>query len=142
LTETAEFADVILPATTFFEKTGTYTNTDRRVQIGRQVVPPPGEARIDWQIVCEVATRMGFPMNYGGPEAIFAEFAGLTESYRGLDYAALGTAGKLWPIIEPGAAETPVLFGEHFPTPSGKAKFVPAAFAPPPELPNDEYPFT
>src|SRR5439155_15531804 len=75
------------------------------------------------------------------PEAIFAEFAGLTESYRGLDYAALGTAGKLWPIIEPGAAETPVLFGDRFPTSSGKAKFVPAEFAPPAALTDADYPF-
>jgi formate dehydrogenase major subunit len=141
LTETAEFADVILPATSFFEKTGTYTNTDRRVQIGRQVIEPPGQARLDWQVICELATRMGHPLRYDGPEAIFAEMASLTTSYRGLDYAALGHAGKLWPIESAGAVETPVLFGERFPTPSGKARFVPAEFAPPAELPDDEYPF-
>src|SRR4029077_12351316 len=64
LIETAEFADVILPATSFFEKTGTYTNTDRRVQVGRQVLKPPGQARLDWQVLCELSTRMGYPMRY------------------------------------------------------------------------------
>ncbi len=141
LTETAEFADVVLPATSFFEKTGTYTNTDRRVQIGRQVVESPGEARLDWQVLCELATRMGYPMRYSSPEEIFAEFASLTRSYQFLDYATLGSVGKLWPLAAAGAEETPVLFADRFPTPSGKAKFVPAIFAPPAELPDEEYPF-
>jgi formate dehydrogenase major subunit len=141
LTETAEFADVILPASSFFEKTGTYTNTDRRVQIGRTVLPPPGQARLDWQVLCELATRLGYPMHYDSPQDIFAEFAGLTESYRGLDYDLLGESGKIWPIPEPEAAETPVLFGDRFPTANGKGKFVPAVLAPPAELPDEEYPF-
>src|SRR5262245_55631163 len=141
LTETAEFADVVLPATTFFEKTGTFTNTDRRVQLGRKVLEPPGQARLDWEIICDLATRMGYPMRYDGPEAIFREMAALTTSYRGLDYAALGRTGKIWPIADANAAETPVLFGVDFPTPSGKAKFVPAEYAPPAELPDEEYPF-
>jgi formate dehydrogenase major subunit len=141
LTETAEFADVVLPATTFFEKTGTFTNTDRRVQLGRKVLEPPGEARLDWEIICDLSTRMGYPMRYDGPEAIFREMAALTTSYRGLDYAALGNTGKIWPIADQNAAETPVLFGGDFPTPSGKAKFVPAEYAPPAELPDDDYPF-
>src|SRR5207244_3500877 len=64
LTETAEFADVVLPAASFLEKTGTYTNTDRRVQIGRQALQPPGEARPDWQVLCDLATRLGYPMQY------------------------------------------------------------------------------
>jgi formate dehydrogenase major subunit len=141
LTETAEFADVVLPATSFFEKTGTYTNTDRRVQIGRKVVEPPGQARLDWQVLCELATRMGHPLHYDSVEDVFAEMAELTESYRGLSYAALGTAGKLWPIVEPDDAESPVLFADTFPTPSGKGKFVPVQLAPPAELPDAAYPF-
>jgi formate dehydrogenase major subunit len=141
LTETAEFADVILPATSFFEKIGTYTNTDRRVQLGAQVLQPPGQARADWKVLCELATRMGYPMRYGSPEEVFAEMAGLTESYRGLTYADLGEDGKLWPIPEPGAPETPVLFGDRFPTPSGRGKFVPCEFAPARELPDEKYPF-
>jgi formate dehydrogenase major subunit len=141
LTETAEFADVVLPATSFFEKTGTYSNTDRRVQIGRTVLPPPGQARLDWEVLCDLATRMGYPMRYDSPEDVFAEFAALTESYRGLNYKRLGKEGTLWPVLEPGAPEQPVLFGDRFPTPSGRGKFVPAVFAPPAELPDAEYPF-
>jgi formate dehydrogenase major subunit len=142
ITETGEFADVILPATSFFEKTGTYTNTDRRVQIGRQVLSPPGDARPDWQILCDLAGRLGYAMNYDTPEAIFQEFTELTTSYRGLTYARLGSAGKVWPCPQPDTSDgTHVLFADAFPTPSGRAKFVPCAFAPAHELPDDEYPF-
>src|SRR5262249_20029590 len=86
LTETAEFADVVLPASSCLEKTGTYTNTDRRVQIGRPALEPPGEARLDWQILCELATRLGYPMRYDSAEEVFAEFQALTANYRGLTY--------------------------------------------------------
>jgi formate dehydrogenase major subunit len=141
LTETAEFADVILPASSYMEKLGTYTNTDRRVQIGRPVLDLPGEARLDWQILCDLSTRMGYPMEYASPEEIFAEFAGLTEAYSTLSYANLGESGKLWPNPNPEEDDGPVvLFGEGFPTESGRAKFVPATWAEAPELPDDEYP--
>jgi formate dehydrogenase major subunit len=141
LTETAEYADVILPATTFFEKTGTYTNTDRRVQIGRPALDPPGEARPDWQILCELGTRLGYPMNYAAPEEIFREFASLTTSYRGLTYQRLGTQGTIWPIVNPDDEETPVLFSDRFPTSDGKARFVPCPFHDAEELPNAEFPY-
>ena len=75
MTETAEFADVVLPATAFPEKGGTYTNTDRRVQLARKAVEPPGEARADWQVVQEIARRMGAGWDYGSPGEIFAEIA-------------------------------------------------------------------
>jgi formate dehydrogenase major subunit len=141
LTETAEFADVILPASSFLEKAGTYTNTDRRVQIGRQVLTPPGEARLDWQVLCDLAERLGYPMHYEKPEAIFAEFAGLTNSYRGLNYEHLGTTGKLWPCSDPANSDgEAVLFSDRFPTASGRGKLVPCAFAPAKELPDEEYP--
>jgi formate dehydrogenase major subunit len=142
LTETAEFADVILPAASFLEKTGTYTNTDRRVQIGRQALEPPGLARPDWQVLCDLATRLGYPMPYQSPEEIFAEFAGLTQNYQGLTYERLGTTGKVWPCPEPDASDgQEVLFAEGFPTASGRGKFVPCAFAPAHELPDADYPF-
>ena len=140
LTETAEFADVILPASSFFEKTGTYTNTDRRVQIGRETIEPPGEARRDWEILCDLSRRLGYPMNYASPEEIFAEFAGLTGAYRGLTYDQLAGAGKLWPIEKRGDPETPVLFHDRFPTPSGRGKFVPCKFEAAAELPDAEFP--
>ena len=141
LTETAEFADVILPASSYMEKLGTYTNTDRRVQVGRPVLDLPGEARLDSEILCDLSTRMGYPMAYESPEAIFAEFAGLTQAYSTLDYANLGPTGKLWPNPDPAESDGPVvLFGDGFPTASGRAKFVPAAWTAAKELPDAEYP--
>ena len=140
LTETAEFADVVLPASSFMEKTGTYTNTDRRVQIGRTALEPPGEARVDWQVICQIAARMGYPMHYDSPEAVFAEFAGLTKNYNGLNYEVLGTSGKLWPCPDPkNDGGVQVLFGDAFP--SGRGKLVPCEFLPARELPDAEYPF-
>jgi formate dehydrogenase major subunit len=140
LTETAEFADVILPASSFFEKTGTYTNTDRRVQIGHEVVNSPGEARRDWEVLCELMGRLGKPTTYKSIEGVFAEFASLTHSYRGLDYKQLDGPGKLWPVDKPGDPERPVLYGDRFPTKNGRGKFVPAPFAEAAELPDAEYP--
>src|SRR5262249_2277619 len=121
LTETAEFADVILPATSFFEKTGTYTNTDRRVQVGRAALRPPGQARLDWQIVCEIAQRMGYPMKYDNIEEVFREMVRVAPSYAGLAYDNLGTTGRLWPD------ERQILFDdvEGFPTADRRGKIVP-----------------
>jgi formate dehydrogenase major subunit len=142
LTETAEFADVILPATSFFEKTGTYTNTDRRVQIGQKAIEPPGQARLDWELVCEIASRMGYPMGYERVEDIFAEFTSLAPSYQGLDYQNLLPTGKLWPCPDPEHSDgKQLLFGDGFPTQSGRGKFVPADYQPAAELPDTEYPF-
>jgi formate dehydrogenase major subunit len=142
LTETAEFADVILPASAFLEKLGTYTNTDRRVQIGRPALRLPGDARLDWQIICEVSSRMGYPMQYDSPAEIFEEFASLTNAYRTLDYGNLGPTGKLWPNPDPEREDGPaVLFGDGFPTASGRAKFVPAEWTAARELPDASYPF-
>lgn len=142
LTETAEFADVVLPATSFLEKTGTYTNTDRRVQIGRKALEPSGEARLDWQVICDIARRMGYPMEYGSVEMIFAELVALSDGYRGLTYEHLGTRGKVWPCPDPEHDDgQAVLFADHFPTPTGKARLVPCTSAPARELPDEEYPF-
>jgi formate dehydrogenase major subunit len=143
LTETAEFADVILPATAALEKTGTYTNTDRRVQVGRPAVKPPGEARPDWEIIRDLAGRMGYPMPYGSPEEVFQELSGLGSSLTGLTYANLGPAGKLYPCPEPETSDgTVVMYGpdEPFPTANGKGKFVPADVLPAAELPDADYP--
>lgn len=138
LTETAEFADVILPATSFPEKEGTYTNTDRRVQIGRKAIDAPGQARPDWQIICEIATRMGYPMHYNAPEEVFRELAALSPSLAGLSYEKLGTTGELWPCPDPDQPGQSVIFVNDFP--KGRGKFVPAEFAPANELPDAEYP--
>jgi formate dehydrogenase major subunit len=141
LTETAEFADVILPASSYMEKLGSYTNTDRRVQLGRPALRSPGQARLDWEILCDVATRMGYEMQYDSPSEIFDEFAALTSAYHTFSYDNLGSTGKLWPNPNPEHDDGPVvLFTDSFPTPSGRAKFVPAEWTAARELPDDEYP--
>jgi len=142
LTETAEFADVILPASSYLEKHGTYTNTDRRVQLGRTVLDLPGEARLDWEIIQDISSRVGYSMNYASSEEIFDEFANLTSSYSTLRHDNLGPFGKLWPNPDPEREDGPtVLFEDRFPTADGKAKFVPAEWAAAPELPDEAYPF-
>jgi formate dehydrogenase major subunit len=142
LTETAEFADVVLPATSYLEKEGTYTNTDRRVQIGRKVVEPPGQAREDWRVVCDIARRIGLPMDYESPREVFDEMVSLSPNYAGLTYDNLGPMGKLYPNPDPEHSDgTVVLFREQFGTDDGKAHLVPAEWMPAKELPDDEFPF-
>jgi formate dehydrogenase major subunit len=142
LTETAEFADVILPATSALEKEGTFTNTDRRVQIGRPALEAPGEARLDWEIIGEISTRMGYPMPYTSASEIFDEMVSVTDSHRGLSYEKLGETGKLYPCPDPDASDgTVVMFGDGFPTPDGRARFVPAEHSGADELPDAAYPF-
>jgi formate dehydrogenase major subunit len=142
LTETAEFADVVLPATSYLEKEGTYTNTDRRVQIGRKVLEAPGEAREDWRVLCDISGRIGLPMEYDSPREVFDEMVALMGNYAGLTYDNLGPTGKLYPNPDPeGSDGTVVLFGESFGTDDGKAHLVPAEWMPAKELPSDEFPF-
>jgi formate dehydrogenase major subunit len=142
LTETAEFADVVLPATTFLEKEGTYTNTDRRVQLGRKVLDPPGEAREDWRITQEIANRIGLEMSYESPEDIFDELVSVMPNYAGLKYGNLGLTGKLYPNQDPEHSDGMVLlFDKTFGTDDGRAHLVPAEWMPAKELPSDEFPF-
>ncbi len=141
LTETAEFADVILPATTHLEKVGTYTNTDRRVQVGRKALHPPGSAREDWKIVSELSTAFGYPMKYESSSDVFDEMTSLAPSYAGLTHQNLAPSGKLWPCPDLDSDGVQVLFGEKFPTEDGLGRFVPAEFSPAAEPPDDDYPF-
>jgi len=141
LTETAEFADVILPATSYLEKDGTYTNTDRRVQLGRKVMDPPGEARTDWEIVQDIARRIGLPWDYQSPSEVFDEMVALMPSYKNLSYSNLGLSGKLYPNADPEHSDgTIVMFDEKFNTDDGLAHLKPAEWLPPKELPDFEYP--
>jgi formate dehydrogenase major subunit len=142
LTETAEFADVILPASSYLEKDGTYTNTDRRVQLGHKVLDPPGGARVDWEIVQDLANRIGLGWSYGSPREIFEELVSLMPSYANLSYDNLSLTGKLYPNADPEHSDgTVVMFGERFNTDDGLAHIVPAEWLPAKELPNSEYPF-
>ncbi|MGR9105913.1 MAG: formate dehydrogenase subunit alpha [Gammaproteobacteria bacterium] len=141
LTETAGFADVILPASAFSEKTGTFSNTDRRVQMGRQVVTPPGDARQDLWIIQEIARRIGLDWQYEGPEPVFAEMRQAMQSIAGMTWERLDRENSLtYPLEKEGDPGTPVIFTNGFPTSTGKGLFVPATFTRADELPDSDYP--
>ncbi len=142
LTETAEFADVVLPASSYLEKDGTYTNTDRRVQLGRTVLDPPGDARLDWWIIQEIARRVGLDWNYASPREVFEEMVSVMPSYANLSYDNLGGTGKLYPNPDPDRSDgTVVMFTESFNTDDGLAHLVPADWLPAAELPDEGFPF-
>ena len=126
LTETALLADVILPAASFAEKDGTFTNTERRVQLVRKALQPPGTARQDWQIIADIATRLGYSMQYESSAAIMEEIAELTPIYGGMLHSRLGRAGGLqWPCWDDTHAGTPRLHEDRFTRGKGKFHAVP-----------------
>lgn len=139
LNETAMRADVVLPAASFAEKVGTFTNTERRVQLIRPALEPPGEARADWKIILDVANRLGADWHYDGPAAIFAEMATVTPQYAGITHERLDAGGIQWPCPSAEHPGTPVLHVGKFTR--GRALFAPLDFKEPAELPDDEYPF-
>jgi formate dehydrogenase (NADP+) alpha subunit len=115
LTETAKLAHVVLPASSYAERDGTYTNTERRVQLTKPVVRPPGQARRDWEIVRDLSTALGYPMSYASTAAVNEEMRGLTPSYAGTSYARLEAGEQLhWPCPAQDHAGTPVLHRETF----------------------------
>ena len=142
-TETCGFADVILPASAFPEKTGTYTNTDRRVQLGRQAVTPPGESRQDLWITQELARRLGLDWDYPGPETVFEEIRQAVPSMAGMTWDRLEQDHSLtYPLTGEGDPGEPVIFRDGvFPTDDGKGRFVAADYIEAAELPDAEYPF-
>lgn len=135
LTETAFHADVVLPASAFAEKTGSFTNTDRRVQLGRAALKPPGDARQDWELVQAIAQRMGLNWQYAHPKDIYVEMASLMPSLAGITWARLESEGA---VTYPHGRE--IIFGDGFPTQDGRARIVPTKVSPPAELPDPEYP--
>jgi formate dehydrogenase major subunit len=141
LTETAFHADVILPASAFAEKAGTFTSTDRRVQMARPVVPPPGDARQDWWIIQEIARRMGLDWRYEGPADVFAEMARVMPSLNHIDWARLEREGAVtYPVDAVDRPGHDIIFDAGFPTKSGRAKIMPAQMRPPDEIPDAEFP--
>jgi len=142
MTETALFADVILPASAFPEKDGTFTNTDRRVQLGRQAVQPPGEAKQDLWIIQEMARRLGLDWQYNGPSDVFAEMRQGMDSIKGMSWERLERDHSVtYPCETEDDPGQGIIFVEDFPTVSGRAKIVPAAFTNADELPNEEFDF-
>ncbi len=141
LTETAYLADVVLPASAFPEKSGTFTNTDRRVQMARQAINPPGDARQDWWIIQEMAKRLGLDWAYSGPAEIYEEFRQCMPSLKGISWQRLEREDAVtYPCDEEDAPGSEIIFAQGFPTQSGKGQLVPAALVPPDEQPDDEFP--
>jgi formate dehydrogenase major subunit len=141
LTETAYLADVILPATAFPEKTGTFTNTDRLVQLGRQAIDPPGQARQDLWIIQQIARKLGLDWNYGHVSEVFDEMRGVMHSIGGITWERLEREGSVtYPCVAEGDPGQPVVFIDDFPRESGRARFVPADIIPANERPDGEYP--
>ena len=143
LTETAGFADVVLPAACYAEKDGTQTNTERRVQRWKKAQDPPGEAKPDWQIICELGAWMGYEeqFTYKSPEEVFNEVAAVTPSYHGISYSRLDPDGLHWPCPTAEHPGTPILHREKFAMPDGLGVFSAIEWKPPAEVPDAEYPF-
>ncbi|MCK4911305.1 MAG: molybdopterin-dependent oxidoreductase, partial [Thermodesulfovibrionales bacterium] len=139
LTETARAADVVLPATSFAEKDGTFSNTERRVQLVRKALDPPGSARLDWEILADISTRMGYEMSYSSGQDVFEEIREVTPQYAGITYKRLGREGLQWPCPDEKHPGTPILHTKG--VTRGSALFVPIEFRPPAEVPDAEYPF-
>ena len=139
MTETAELADVVLPAACFAEKDGIFTNTERRLQRVKKAVIPPGNAKEDSSIIIELSRRMGYEMNYNSAEEILHETGSVWPAVAGITYSRLETGGLQWPCPTRDHPGTPYLFKGGFPR--GKASFIPVHHSPSKELPDKEYPF-
>jgi len=141
LTETGKYADVVLPAASFVEKDGTFTNSERRVQRVRKAIAAPGEALSDWEIPCMIAREMGASgFDFNSSSEIMDEIASLTPMYGGISYERIENGGLQWPCLSPDHAGTKFLHAERFATANGKGKFMPLAYRESAELPDDKYP--
>ncbi len=140
LTETANYADVILPSSAWPEKTGTVTNTNRQVQMGRPALSPPGEAKEDWWIVVELAKRIGLDWNYTHPKEVFAEMKMSMQSLNNITWERLEKSAVTYPSLSEDDPGQPIVFGDGFPRAEGRARFTPAKITAPAETPDDEYP--
>ena len=142
LTETAMYADIILPASAFPEKTGTFTNTDRRVQLGNQAVKPPGKAKQDLWIIQEIARGLGLYWNYTHPKEVFDEMTKCMPSIKGITWERLERSHSItYPCDDSNDPGQPVIFIDNFPTENGRAKFVKSPLINAAELPDDAFPF-
>ena len=141
LTETCWHADVVLPASAHAEKLGTFTNTNRQVQLGRPVIAPPGEARQDWELIVELANRIGQDWQYEGVGDVYSEMAEVMNSLNYITWERLNAEDVIcYPVDEPGGFGNEVIFTDGFPTPDGRGKIVPADLLPPDEVPDEEFP--
>jgi formate dehydrogenase major subunit len=137
---TAGFAHVLLPGSSFLEKTGTFTNAERRIQMVREAVPPPGNARHDLAILLELSKRLGYEMPHKDAADVMDEIAELTPAWHGVSHERLGTQGLQWPVPTKESKGTPVLFTERFGTKNGKANLFAVDWEPPGESASERYP--
>jgi formate dehydrogenase alpha subunit len=138
LTETGKLADVVLPAASFAEKDGTFSNTERRVARVRRAIPPVGGSRPDWQIICDISRLLGYPMEYANPEAIFEEIRQVTPSYAGITYQRLEAGGLQWPCPNVEHPGTVYLHKDRFSR--GLGAFFAIDHKDPAEMPDQEFP--
>ena len=140
LTPTAQLADVVLPAVSGYEKDGTYTNLERRVQRVRKAIPPVAGSKPDWQIFIDLAQRFGYDLPYRHPSQIMDEIASLIPDYAGITYRRIDKDGMHWPVPAADHPGTPTLHLDGFATPSGKAQFVPTRYVLPGEAVDTQFP--
>ncbi len=142
LTETARWADVVLPGSSFAEKRGTFVNTERRIQLSEPALDPPGMSRRDLDILVDLSNRLGLPTHFEDAEDVMREIVRVTPSWRGVTYPGVQRHGGLqYPVPDEDSHGTPFLFADGFPTPDGRASFEPVEALPPSELPDEDYPF-
>jgi formate dehydrogenase major subunit len=142
MTETAFYADVVLPASAWPEKDGTVTNSNRQVQMGRAALDMPGDARQDWWIVQELARRLGLDWNYSGPGDVFSEMKKVMPSLDNISWQRLQEESVVtYPCPSPNSPGQDIVFGDGFPTSNKRGHLVPASYNPPADLPDEAYPF-
>ena len=139
MTETTKYADVILPASAFLEKQGTFINAERRIQLVSAAINPPGGARTDFEILTSLSAALGHEMNLATPEAAMEEIAALTPEFTGVTYQRLGRQGLCWPVQADGS-DAPILYQEKFHHPSGLGSFNALPYREPGEVADDEFP--
>jgi len=139
MTESSRLAHVVLPGVSFAEKDGTFTNTERKVKRVRKAIEPLGDSRQDWQIICDLSTRMGYKISYADPSQIMEEITQVTPSYAGIHYDRIEKDGLHWPCLNRADPGTPYLHAKQFTR--GKGLFHAVTYLPPAELPDEEYPY-
>jgi formate dehydrogenase alpha subunit len=137
--ETTKFADVILPASSFLEKSGTFINAERRFQLVAPAIDPPGGAKTDFEIITTVSRALGHEMGWGTPSDTMDEIAALTPTYAGASHERIGRGGLQWPVAADGT-DSPILYSDHFELPGGKAAFAPIPYKQPGDAADDEFP--
>jgi predicted molibdopterin-dependent oxidoreductase YjgC len=138
-TETTKYADVVLPASSFLEKTGTFTNAERRIQLVEAAIAPPGSARTDFDIITSLSRELGHDMGFETPEDAMREIAATSPHFAGVTYERLGRRGLQWPVA-PDGTDAPILYGDEFDRPGGRGQFAALPYKEPGDAADEEFP--